>query len=108
MKSFNVTIKNSLNWVSSGAISRDFIVFGRDVMEAMVEADDQRQEMIAELHKHDIPAHVIEDVRITSIQEQGEVVGKVSMGHFRGSGLDAESVGEFARKVAERAKRDIA
>lgn len=108
MKSFSVTVKNGLQWVSPGSISRDFIVFARDMMEAMVEADDQRQEMVRELHEHKIPEDAIVDLRITSIQEQSEVVGKVSARHFHGHhGSDCDDLADFARKVAERAKRDI-
>lgn len=98
MRAYEVQIKNSAEWMATGAISETFLVLAEDFISAMMYATNHMEEITVQLMKSG--CHKVGALRIISIGERfGVVAGNVVQGHE-----DMDWIEKLAERVREKNK----
>lgn len=102
MKAFEARVSNGKSWISTGAISREFLVFSEDFVSAVMESTEELEQLRKGLVSNGIPADKA-DIILVSVCEKADVTGKTAaklLGQSSDGLLRDHWASETARKIA--------
>ncbi len=106
MRSYQVNISNDKSWISTGQISRTFLVFAEDMTGALMDATEQFDFLRTALLAEGCPEDNANSIRITGISEQSEICGKTALMTLSHSEHDKLTPQSWAQKTALKIKAD--
>lgn len=109
MRAYKATIRNEANNVDTGSVWLTFLVFAKDFVGATMEADRAAEELRTQLKKAGAPLESWNTLSVDSVECQCEIIGRIGVlpGVDGDSPMPENSIEDWARKVAEKTKKDM-